>query len=103
MQREYKNLIFTEHAMQRMRRRRISQDAVVQVVRKPQVTESEDNGNKRFVRVVKDRNYHVIAKYLTDEKRWLIVSAWVRGEDDPEPLWRRVLLLPFRVLRRLLR
>ena len=100
MESHYKNIIFSDHALQRIKKRRITQSAVHKVVNNPQSKATEDNGNTRFVREVSKRDIHVIATYLPDEKRWLIVSAWVRGEDDPKPLWLRILTLPLRLVTR---
>jgi len=106
MGREYKNLIFSDHALERMRRRRIDDDVVVNVIRKPDSKQTEPNGNTRFIKDVKGRNVHVVSNYLADEKKWLVVSTWVRGEDDPRPWWMQIIRLPallLRGLRRLLR
>jgi len=103
MGREYKNVIFSDHALQRMRRRRIDDDLVVKVVRQPDDKQTEDNGNTRFIKQVKDRNVHVVGSYLPDDKKWLIVSTWVRGEEDPRPLWVQVIRLPVLLVRGLWR
>jgi hypothetical protein len=44
---------------------------------------------------------HVVAYYLDDERKWLVKSVWVRGEDDPKPLWWQMLTLIPRLVRRL--
>ena len=102
MRHEYQGIIFTDHALKRLKRRKISQAMVAKAVKSPQSREKEDNGNTRFVRVVDSRNLHVIARYLPDERKWLIVSAWVRGEDDARPIWMRVLLAPVTIIQRLM-
>lgn len=82
MQREYKNIIFTEHALERLQLRRITQDMIVETIRKPDDQKEEDDGDIKFIKTIKQRPVHVVSKYLTDEKKWLVKSAWVRGEDD---------------------
>lgn len=99
MQSEYKNVVFSKHAIQRLKKRKISQDAVVKTLNKPAEKEEEDNGNVKFIKEVNQREIHVIANWLEDENRWIVVSAWVRGEDDPRPIWQWVFILPYRLLR----
>ena len=103
MGKEYKNIIFTDHALERMKRRRISQDMVVQTVRKPDRKEDEDDDKIRFVKEIKERNIQIVARHLDDEKKWMVVTAWVRGEDDPRRWWVHMLLLPWYAVRIVLR
>ena len=103
MQSEYKNVVFSKHALQRLKQRRISQDAVVRTLKNPSEKESEDNDNVKFIKDVNQREIHVVANWLEDENRWIVVSAWVRGEDDPRPLWQWVFILPYRFIRWVLR
>jgi hypothetical protein len=99
MQREHKNVIFTDHAMQRLKRRRISQDMAVNALRKPDRKQDEDDGKVRFVREINGRNVQIVARYLDDDQQWMVVTGWVRGEEDPRRWWVHVLLLPWVVLR----
>lgn len=101
MKREYKNVIFTDHAIQRLKRRRISQDMAVDAVRKPDRKQAEDDEKTRFVREIKGRNVQIVATYLKDEQQWMVVTGWVRGEDDPRRWWVHVLLLPWYLIRAL--
>lgn len=98
MKREYKDIIFTNHALQRLRRRRISQAMAAQALQKPDERQSEAAGKIRFEKSIQSRKVQVVARYLEDEKQWLVLTAWVRGEDDPRPWWLHVLLLPYYVL-----
>lgn len=99
MKHDYKNLIFTDHALQQMRKRRIKREMVYDTIHKPDNKEPEEADKFRFIRVIDDRNVHVVASFAETQKKWLVVTAWVRGEDDPRPLAVRVLLLPIRMLR----
>jgi len=97
MNREYKNLIFTKHALDRVKGRWITQNAVYQVVRFP----DKKYGNKdsvKFIKTIKNRKIHVVANYLNHEGKWLIVSVWVRGEKDKIPLVWRLIALPFKIV-----
>ncbi|MDX1992621.1 MAG: DUF4258 domain-containing protein [bacterium] len=99
MSRTYKNLIFTDHALERMRLRRISQAMIASAVQAPDAREKEADGDTKFIKTIQRRPVHVVAHYETDEKKWLVKTVWVRGEDDPMPLWKRILLFPLRLLR----
>jgi hypothetical protein len=103
MQREYKNVLFTDHALQRMKRRRITQEMIVSTIKKPDRQERETDGDTKFIKVIDKRNLHVVSLYLQDQKKWLVKSAWVRGEEDPKPLWLQILTLPVRIIRGLRR
>lgn len=92
---EHKNVIFTKHALERMKLRRITPDMVVKAIKSPEQQEKEDDGDTKFIKVINKRNLHVVANYQTDEKKWLVVSTWVRGEDDPA-WWVRLLRWFFR-------
>lgn len=99
-QREYKNVLFTDHALQRLKHRRITQDMIVSAIKQPDRKALEDDGDTKFIKVINQRNLHVVSVYLKDEKKWLVKSVWVRGEEDPKPLWLRILLLPLRLFQR---
>lgn len=101
MQREYQNVIFTEHALERIKQRRITQKMIAQAIKKPDSQFVEDDGDTRFIREISERNVHVVSRYLDDEGKWLVISAWVRGEDDLQPLWKRLLGLPLRAIQKL--
>lgn len=97
----YKNVVFTDHAEQRMSLRRISKSMVAQAVNKPDSKEKESDGDTKFSKTINKRKVQVVAYYLPDEKKWLVKSTWVRGEDDPKPLWRRILRVIFYPITRL--
>lgn len=103
MQREYENVIFTDHALERIRTRRITQDMIVRTIKSPDRREREDDGDTKFIKDINTRSVHVVSRYLDDQKRWLVISAWVRGEEDPKPLWQQVFSLLGRLLRKVLR
>lgn len=103
MQREYKNVLFTDHALQRMKRRRITQEMIVNAIKKPDRQEREADGDTKFIKIIDKRNVHVVSLYLQDQKQWLVKSAWVRGEEDSKPFWLQILMLPIRLIRSLRR
>lgn len=96
MQREYKNVVFTKHALERMKLRRITQDMIVTAITKPDSRKLEADGDTKFIKTLNGRPLHVVSAFLEDERQWLVKSVWVRGEDDPIPLWKRILRRLFR-------
>ena len=93
----YKNLIFTNHAFDRLSLRSITQDAIWQTITYPEKKYPQDQTTK-FIKSVQDRRLHVIASWLTKENKWLVVSVWVRGEEDKEPVVWQLITLPFRLI-----
>ena len=96
----YKNLIFTKHALARMNERSISEDSIYWVIRDPDTTKGNKDGygSVKFIRVLNNRNFHVVAQWKKEQSAWLVVSVWVRGEDDREPISTQIILGPFRVI-----
>ncbi len=104
MDKNYHNLVFTDHALERIRLRTISQDQVRQVLLNPDKEFPNDkSGQTKFIRRINTRIIHVVGKYLTDQKKWLIISVWVRGENDPVPLVWKLITLPFKIIAKIAR
>lgn len=88
--------ILTKHARERLQQRWISEDVIASVLRSPERTEPGSKpGSTKFVRTINGRQIQLIGTYLKDEDKWLIVSAWVRGEDDKAPFLWQLITLPF--------
>lgn len=99
MDKYFKNLIFTDHALERMSLRGISQDQIKQTLDYPDRTFASDKPNQiKFIRSLNNRTIHVVGKHLDDQKKWLIISVWVRGEDDPIPLMWQLITFPFKIV-----
>lgn len=94
MNKNYKNLVFTNHAFDRIKGRVITQDAVWQAVKNPDKKFKQGSSTK-FIKTVNNRKIHTVANYLSKENKWLIISVWVRGEDDKLPLTWRLITFPF--------
>ncbi len=91
--------IFTKHALQRLSERAISQEKAELVLRNPDKTIPGKKPNTvKFIRTLNDRNIQIVATYLEDQKKWLVVSAWVRGEDDKVPFMWQVITFPFKAV-----
>lgn len=97
MNREYKNLIFTEHALERIILRSLSQDQIWQVIDQPK-KQFKQQHNTKFIGKIEGRFIHVVAKRLATEQKWLIISVWVRGEEDPIPLSWQLISWPFKAV-----
>ncbi len=100
MHKEYKDIVFTDHALDRVDSRSISADKVHATIHYPDKKKSKTDAadSQKFIRTINGRTYHVVATYLKKEHKWLVISAWVRGEDDQLPLSIQLLLLPFRII-----
>lgn len=101
MGRSYKNIVFTKHAAERTALRSISDDAVWNTITFPDKVQQESHQSKRYIKLKNGRKYFVIATYLPQESKYLIVSTWVRGEDDAQPLAWVLISLPFKLVWRL--
>lgn len=98
MDKNYQNLVFTNHAFDRIKSRVVTQDAVWQTVNHPGKKFNQGQGSTKFMRTVSDRQVQVIATWLKPEQKWLIISVWVRGETDRLPLAWQIMILPFRII-----
>jgi hypothetical protein len=93
------DFIFTKHALQRLKERSISVEQAESVLRHPSETiPGKKPDTVKFIRTVNGRNMQLVGTYLADQKKWLIVSAWVRGEEDKIPLAWQLITLPFKLV-----
>jgi len=81
--RENLPFILTDHAKERMKTRRVSSQMIGTAIANPDERRYEDDGDTRFIKTVRGRLLHVVAKPLPDQDSWLVKTVWVRGEDDP--------------------
>jgi hypothetical protein len=90
-------IIYTKHALDRIHKRRLSERDIEDAIRCPDKKFPTQNeaGNK-YIKQLGTRRYHVVAKYLPEQKSYLVVSAWVRGEEDQPDLAWRLLVAPFK-------
>ena len=79
---KFDNIVFTKHAKERLELRRISREMVVKTIRNPNKQFTESNGHIKFIRKVHGAKVHAICKPIPEENKWLVISVWVRGEDD---------------------
>jgi len=76
------NIKYTNHALERMQLRAITEEMVLKAIRNPDSTYIEDDGDTKFIRKVDGVKLHVVCQPLPEEAKWLVKSTWVRGEDD---------------------
>ena len=103
MEREYKNVVFTKHALERMSSRSISSHAIWEVISHPDRVKAEKKDSRRYIKTLRNRRYFVVASYLPKENKYLVVSTWVRGEDDKESIAWILITLPFKLLWKLIK
>ncbi len=97
MAKTYKDLVFSDHALHRVSLRSLRLEAVYQSIHNPDKSFPQEDGKTKFIKLANDRKYHVVAK-KTDQDQWLVISVWVRGEEDPVPLMWQLITLPFKAV-----
>ena len=98
MTKEYKNIIFTNHALDRLKDRSINYAHIADVVNYPDKKFHAKGESFKFIKIIHGRKVHAVASFLKKENKWLIISVWVRGEDDKAPLMWQMLVLPFKLI-----
>lgn len=91
-------IILSKHALERARSRRIELALIEKVIANPDKKFRLDDEKTKFLKKVDNRRYQVVATYLKNENKWLVISVWVRGEDDRLPLIWILISAPFRLL-----
>lgn len=99
----YKNLIFTKHAWFRLKERSITSDQIYQTLQYPEKKLTLNEQKIKFIKKLNQRQIQVIAQFLMQENKWLIISVWVRGEADKIPLIWQIISLPFRLIFQLIK
>lgn len=81
---EHPGITFTTHALERMKLRNIYRYEVKETILNPEKTFEDQDDVMKFIskEFSLNRSYHVVAKFLEDENKWLVISAWIRGEED---------------------
>lgn len=87
--REYGGVIWTDHALERLKKRKIAQSDALAVLKNPDRTfPGKKEASVKFIRTIQGRPIHAVAS-LNEKKQWVVLSVWVRGEEDQKPLvWR---------------
>lgn len=78
----YKGLIWTNHALKKIKERGISQDLAVQAFKNPDRTlRGREKGSFEFQKNTENSKTTVIAK-KNEKNEWIIISVWI---DPPFP------------------
>ncbi len=97
-------IIFTTHARERLGLRHIALSDAQKVIESPERKISGKKPNTyKFIRHLDGRELQLVATYKPAENSWLVISAWVRGEEDPTSIVWQLITLPFRLCWRLVR
>jgi hypothetical protein len=75
-------IVFTKHANERLAQRKITREMVISTIEIPEKYFVEGDGNTKFISTVDGRTLHVVCQPLVEERKWLVKTVWVRGEDD---------------------
>ena len=85
----YSKIVFSKHAHERLEQRKITQEMVLATIQKPDRSYPERDGDTKFIRKINGAKVHVVCKPLPEENKWLVKSAWIRGEYDSQNLAQR--------------
>lgn len=78
----HQTVVFTKHARERRDLRSVSDDMIIQVMRNPVQIQKIEDGKIKFIGKAMGAKVHVISKPIVEENKWLVITIWVRGEDD---------------------
>ena len=93
----YKNIILTNHAYERAVSRSLALHSIYETVKFPDKKFKQATGETKYIKTIQNRKYHVVATYKKDEDKYLVISTWVRGEEDKVPLLWQLITLPFKI------
>lgn len=90
-------IILSKHALDRARSRKMELYGIEKTILEPDQKISLEDNKFKFLKNYSGRNYQLAATYLPKEDKWLVISAWVRGEEDRLPLTWLIISAPFRL------
>lgn len=81
---EHPGVTFTAHALERMKLRNIYRYEIKDTILASETALEQDDDKVKFIskEFSLNRSYHVVATFLEEENKWLVISAWIRGEED---------------------
>ena len=91
-------IVLTKHALQRARSRKMELYAIEQLILFPENKISVGENKFKFFKNIGERRYQAVASYLKKEDKWLIISVWVKGEEDQLPFVWIIITSPFRLI-----
>lgn len=88
-------VILTKHAKERTNQRGMTITGIEDTILNPDKKISLPAGQTKFIKQQGKRLYQAVAIYKEQEHAWLVLSVWVRGEEDrPDLLW-LIITTPF--------
>lgn len=96
-------VILTKHARERLSQRGMTVNGVEETIFDPDKKISLPAGQIKFIKQQGKRLYQVVAIYKDREHAWLVLSAWVRGEEDKPDFWWLIITMPLKWLWQLLK
>lgn len=84
-------IILTKHAISRGKQRYVTQNRIEQTLMYPENSFLIEEEKTKFIRNIDGRQFQVIATYLPKENKWLVISVWVKGEEDRHSLTENML------------
>ena len=91
-------IILSKHALERAKLRNIELSAIEQIILNPEQKINLRDGKFKFIKNLNNRRYQIVAADIKKENKWLVISVWVRGEDDKAPFIWILITAPFRFL-----
>jgi hypothetical protein len=79
---EFVPFVLTNHAKERMQLRDITTQMIAEALANPHSTQDAREGDTKYIRFFNRRELHVIAFYKANQKKWIVKSTWIRGEND---------------------
>lgn len=84
MDRNYGGIIWTNHALDRMRERGIKQGDAWATWRNPEQSRKGTSGNWVYYRTYGNQTIEVVAKQ-NDRREWIVLSVWSKTSYGPPP------------------
>lgn len=91
-------IVLTKHALERAKSRKMELYPIERTILDPDQKISLGEQKFKFLKNVAGRRYQLVATFLPKEDKWLVISAWVRGEEDQLPFVWRLISAPFHFL-----
>jgi hypothetical protein len=91
-------IVLSKHALERAKFRKIELSVIEKIIFNPDQKINLKDGKFKFIKNLNHRRYQIIAADIKKENKWLVISVWVRGEEDRVPLMWILISAPFRLL-----
>ena len=92
-------IVYTDHAHERIGLRRLSKTSIEQTIRHPDRVQKIENGETKYTKRMGSKLYQVVVKIDHQQEAIIVVSAWIRGQEDPPDYLWKFITLPFRLIR----